>query len=61
MEGAMSATNKAADTSQTLTVRDVPPDQVKQSIADLKKLGATEVTQTEQDDKNFTLVATFPA
>ncbi len=46
--------------AQTLTIQDVPPGDVNQSIQDLKKLGATDVTKTEQDDKNFTLVASFP-
>jgi hypothetical protein len=45
---------------QTLKIQDVPPEDVDQSIADLKKLGATKVTKTKQDDNNFTLVATFP-
>jgi len=45
---------------QTLTIENVPPAEVEQSIKDLKKLGATDVTQTVQDDGNVTLVATFP-
>jgi hypothetical protein len=49
------------DEVQTLTIRDVPPGELEQSITDLKKLGATDVTKTAQDDGNFTLVATFPA
>jgi len=46
--------------NQTLTIEDVPPGDVAQAISDLKGLGATDVTQTKQDDGNFTLVATFP-
>jgi hypothetical protein len=46
---------------QTLTIKDVPPEEVDRSIEDLKRLGAKEVTKTAQDDSNFTLVATFPA
>jgi hypothetical protein len=46
---------------QTLTIKDVPPEDVDQSIADLKKLGAKDVKKIAQDDNNFTLVATFPA
>lgn len=46
---------------QTLTIENVPPADVNQSIADLRRLGATDVTQTAQNDGNVTLVATFPA
>jgi hypothetical protein len=53
--------DQADATNQTLTIKDVPPGDVDQSITDLKGLGATDVTKTAQADGNFTLVATFPA
>jgi hypothetical protein len=46
---------------QTLTIENVPSADVDRSIADLKKLGAKDVTKIDQGDGNFTLVATFPA
>ena len=47
--------------TQTLTIKDVPSEDLAQSIADLNRLGATSVEQVKQDDNNFTLIATFPA
>jgi hypothetical protein len=46
--------------AQVLEIRDVPEEDVEESISDLKKLGATEVEKIKQADGTFTLRATFP-
>lgn len=45
---------------QTLTIENVPEADVAQTIADLKRIGATKVDQSPPEDGLVTLTATFP-
>lgn len=46
--------------SQTLTLTDIPADDVDEAVADMQKWGATDVQKTPEADGTFTIIATFP-
>jgi hypothetical protein len=46
--------------SQNLVLKSIPENKVEETIADLKKWGATAVNKAQQPDGAFTLTATFP-